>query len=128
MEAMAVGMGYKRASSYQHYEDPRLFTKKYLPPEIAEKIAGVLAGKGAPPISRDEVLRLAKVDAQIERAQVTSTVAGIDQDALNYAVRTVLRNHVDEAAGTLENEHISGLAERITQAYHAVQKGAKKAI
>lgn len=43
--------------------------------------------------------------------------SAFDPDTLNYAARTVLRNHVAETSGVLENEHVNGLADRIVQAY-----------
>ena len=59
MAAAAKALGYKNASSYQHYENPDLFRKKYLPFEIAEKLAKLFMGRGTPPITTAEVMALA---------------------------------------------------------------------
>jgi transcriptional regulator with XRE-family HTH domain len=61
MAAVAKALGMANASSYQRYEDPTLFTKKYLPLELAEKLAEVLGGYGDPPIQVAEVMALAGV-------------------------------------------------------------------
>jgi phage repressor protein C with HTH and peptisase S24 domain len=59
MAEIARAVGYRGASSYQRYEDPELFPKKYLPLDLAEKLARALAGRGSPPISREEVMAMA---------------------------------------------------------------------
>lgn len=61
MEALAKEMGRKYGSSIQRYFDKSAFTKKYLPLDIAQEFAGALVGKGDPPITEAEVLRLAGV-------------------------------------------------------------------
>jgi phage repressor protein C with HTH and peptisase S24 domain len=59
MADLARALGFRGASSYQRYEDPVLFTKPYVPLDIAEKLTAALAGRGVPPISRVEVMALA---------------------------------------------------------------------
>lgn len=59
MEKIAKALGFKRASSYQRYEDPDRFKKPLLPLHLARGLADILAGKGSPPITREEVLMLA---------------------------------------------------------------------
>jgi|GEM_PF-481416 len=59
MAAMARACGWKTASSYQRYEDPDTFKRTRLHPEIAERMAVALVGKGVPPITREEVMALA---------------------------------------------------------------------
>ena len=59
MAVLARALGYKGGSSYQRYEDPNLYTRKYLPLEIVEKLIPALEGKGEPPITKEEVLALA---------------------------------------------------------------------
>lgn len=59
MADVAKAVGFRGASSYQRYEDSGLFTKKYIPLDLAEKLARVLAGRGIPPIERDEIMTLA---------------------------------------------------------------------
>ncbi len=58
MAEAASALGYKTVSGYQHYEDPRKFTKRYLPREIIEKLAPLFDGRaasGEAPVTRDEV-------------------------------------------------------------------------
>lgn len=59
MADLARALGFRGASSYQRYEDPVLFTKPYVPLDMAEKLTAALAGRGIPPISRVEVMALA---------------------------------------------------------------------
>lgn len=59
MGALAIAIGYRGASSYQHYEDPEKFRKPYLPLHLAERLAEALVSKGEPPIRAREVLELA---------------------------------------------------------------------
>lgn len=61
MAQLAKAIGYRGPSSYQRYEDPTLFTKSELPLPLARNLADVLAGKGSPPITREEVLLLAGI-------------------------------------------------------------------
>lgn len=58
MSKMARIMGYKTSSGYQRYENPALFTKKYLPYEKVELLVRGLVGRGDPPISAQEVMAL----------------------------------------------------------------------
>lgn len=59
MAEVAKSVGFRGASSYQRYEDAEIFTKKYLPLDLAEKLARALAGRGSPPITAREVMALA---------------------------------------------------------------------
>jgi phage repressor protein C with HTH and peptisase S24 domain len=62
MAAAAAACGFKTASGYQHYEDPKKFAKRYLPSEICEKLAPLFAGraaKGEVPVTEDDVWALA---------------------------------------------------------------------
>jgi SOS-response transcriptional repressor LexA len=61
MAQVARACGFKRASSYQRYEDETKFTRPYLPREIAEKLVGCLVGKGSPPITEADVMALTGV-------------------------------------------------------------------
>jgi hypothetical protein len=61
MAEAAAACGYKTASGYQHYEDPK-FTRPYLPREILEKLVPLFtgrAGKGEVPVTAAEVWALA---------------------------------------------------------------------
>jgi len=59
VRALAAGSGYSHASGVQRYLDSAY--KRRLPMEVAERMADALAGKGLPPIERQEVLALAGV-------------------------------------------------------------------
>lgn len=59
MADVAKAVGFRGASSYQRYEDAELFRKPYLPLDLAEKLARILAGRGVPPITAAEVMALA---------------------------------------------------------------------
>lgn len=61
MAEIAKRSGWRQASSYQRYEDDRLFTQPYLPIRIAEKLKRALVGRGSPPITVDEVMELTGV-------------------------------------------------------------------
>lgn len=55
-------LGLAGQSSYRHYEDPNLFRREAIPPEIVAKLAQILIGKaknGQLPIAREEVWQLA---------------------------------------------------------------------
>jgi hypothetical protein len=61
MAEAAMALGRKTPSGYQHYEDPKKFTKRYLPREVLEKLATLFtgrAGKGEVPVSAEEVWAL----------------------------------------------------------------------
>jgi transcriptional regulator with XRE-family HTH domain len=62
MKAIAKALGFKGASSYQRYENPDQFTKQHLPLQMAKTLAELFAGKGTPPISKEEVLVLAGLE------------------------------------------------------------------
>jgi phage repressor protein C with HTH and peptisase S24 domain len=47
MAEAASACGHKTPSGYQHYEDPKKFTRAYLPREMIEKLLPVLVGKAA---------------------------------------------------------------------------------
>ena len=62
MAEAAIACGYKTPSGYQHYEDPKKFTRRYLPHHVAEKLAPIFAGraaKGEVPVTAEEVWALA---------------------------------------------------------------------
>lgn len=59
MADVAKSIGFRGASSYQRYEDPQIFTRKYLPLDLAEKLVAALSGRGIPPITASEVIALA---------------------------------------------------------------------
>lgn len=68
MAEVAKSLGFRGASSYQRYEDASLFTKKYLPLDLTEKLARALVGRGVPPITAAEIMALAgKVDGVRQR-------------------------------------------------------------
>jgi phage repressor protein C with HTH and peptisase S24 domain len=57
----AAACGYKTASGYQHYEDPKKFTKRYLPRDVLEKLVPLFTGraaKGEEPVTANEVWEL----------------------------------------------------------------------
>lgn len=62
MAALAKALGLKGASSYQRYEDDSLFKKDELPLHLVRELVKTLVGKGSPPITRGEILRLAGLD------------------------------------------------------------------
>lgn len=82
MEETARLAGYRQASSYQRYEDPQEFTKKWLPMDVAERLLKAFVGKGYPPISSEDVMAL------------TSPVA------LTYASRQVRNDSATHTAKT----------------------------
>ena len=61
MDRLARDCGFKGASSYQRYENPKRYTKQWLPLPLVAKIAKALTGKGKPPIEQSEVMALAGV-------------------------------------------------------------------
>lgn len=63
MDRLAHACGYKGASSYQRYENPAMYSKTWLPLALVAKVADALCGLGEPPITRDEVLALAGIQA-----------------------------------------------------------------
>lgn len=60
---MAELLGFKGPSSYLRYEDPALYRKDMFPVDLTQRLASVLAGRGQPVISRQEVLSLAGLEA-----------------------------------------------------------------
>lgn len=60
MDELARAMGYSRASSIQRYEDPSLYKKDFLAPDIVLKFIKAVAGKGDPKITPEEVWALAQ--------------------------------------------------------------------
>jgi hypothetical protein len=59
LDALAVAIGYARASSIQRYEDAALYKKEYLDRDLVAKLIKPLAGKGEPKITATEVWALA---------------------------------------------------------------------
>jgi hypothetical protein len=47
MAESAAACGHKTPSGYQHYEDPRKFTRLYLPREMVERLLPVFVGRAA---------------------------------------------------------------------------------
>ena len=74
MRAVAQDMGYKNASSLQHYETPTLYKGGYIDRDWVETFARAVVGKGSPPVTPDEVWLLAGPEiAAARRGQVFST-------------------------------------------------------
>lgn len=65
MDAFARAMGYKGASSVQRYESPEDFGDTDLPFNFIKRAAGVLAGRGDPPIRAEELYALAGIGADL---------------------------------------------------------------
>jgi SOS-response transcriptional repressor LexA len=61
MERMASALGYKKPSGYQYYEAADKFKKYTLPLDMVESLIKVLAGKGEPPVTAEEVFRLSGI-------------------------------------------------------------------
>ena len=78
IQQMAKAIGFRNGSSYQHYESPRLFKRKYLPLEVAERFADALEGRGDPPIQRGEIYALAGLDD----AEIAARAAIVSLDEL----------------------------------------------
>lgn len=76
MDAVAKAAGYRGASSYQRYEDGQTFRKPYLPLDLAEKLARILAGRGTPPITAGEVMALAGVEVAKQNARRMIQIVG----------------------------------------------------
>jgi hypothetical protein len=70
MLEVAKALGLKGISSYQRYEDESRFRKKYLPVEFVSPLVDLMKGRGEPPISEDEILKLAGVE------EFTGNIAG----------------------------------------------------
>lgn len=62
---LAKSAGFKQASSLQRYEDPDYMKGRKVPVEIIAKIVPALAGKGLPPITKEEVWRLSEPGSAI---------------------------------------------------------------
>ena len=86
MAAVAKAVGYSGASSYQRYEDDATFTKKYIPLDLAEKLAQALVGRGKPPITEAEVLALARDDIQPAGKRLIPLVGYVGAGAEIYAI------------------------------------------
>lgn len=59
MDELAKAMGYARASSIQRYMTDGEYKKKFISADFAEKLEKAVVGKGAPPITRDEIWDMA---------------------------------------------------------------------
>lgn len=95
MGQIAKRAGWRQASSYQRYEDDRLFTQPYLPIRIAEKIARALVGQGSPPITEAEVMELTGVTvlrsaAGTNRSRSVEVIAVVEAGAWREAVELPL--------------------------------------
>ncbi|QIG49552.1 S24 family peptidase [Nordella sp. HKS 07] len=56
-----MALGLKTPSGYQHYEDPKKFTRDYLPPEVIKALIPLFVGRaisGEAPVSEEEILEL----------------------------------------------------------------------
>lgn len=90
---VAIGAGWKGASSYQYYEDPDDFTKPVLPLDICLRLIPVLVGRGEPPITRAEVMELAGIEQSSGHAALELALSELNaavnerrlQDALGHA-------------------------------------------
>jgi phage repressor protein C with HTH and peptisase S24 domain len=58
MAEAAQALGKKTPSGYQHYEDPKKFSRPYLPHEIIEKLIPLFVGHGEPPVTEEEAWNL----------------------------------------------------------------------
>jgi phage repressor protein C with HTH and peptisase S24 domain len=61
MAEAAVACGHRTPSGYQHYEDPKKFTRPYLPREMIEKLLPIFIGrsaKGEHPIAEADLWEL----------------------------------------------------------------------
>lgn len=61
LEEMAAELGFDSRQAYHHYERENGFKGRYLAPELARRIAGVLQDRGVDP---DEVMALAGLSAR----------------------------------------------------------------
>jgi len=71
MDKLAKAIGLAGGSSYQRYENPALYPKEELPVPLTKALAKALAGKGSPPITSEEVMKLAGID-KLSTAQLLS--------------------------------------------------------
>jgi transcriptional regulator with XRE-family HTH domain len=75
--ALAKAMGFRGASSLQRYESPNDYAGGYLKRELVGQLEKALIGRGAPPISREEVWELAGPEFTITRKEpVNATIHG----------------------------------------------------
>ena len=104
IQQIAKVVGFRNGSSYQHYESPRLFKRKYLPLEVAERFADALEGRGEPPIQRSEVYSLAGLnDAEITARTAVATLdemlmQGVIATTERYLTKRKLILHPDKKA------------------------------
>ena len=61
MAELATAIGYKTASGYQRYENDQQFEKPYLPMTLTRKLVDVLEGRGDPPITNIEIMKLSGI-------------------------------------------------------------------
>lgn len=85
MSKLARAMGLKGASSYQRYENPEMFTKEYLPLDIARKLAAVVVNTGHPPITESEILALAGQKSLIPTRRMIPVIGYVGVGAEIYA-------------------------------------------
>lgn len=92
-QQVAIACGWKGATSYARYENPDLFTRPVLPLDVCLRLVPALVGRGAPPITRAEVMELAGIDRggndgvlAIALADLNAAIdGGRYKDALGYA-------------------------------------------
>lgn len=70
MDELAQAMGYSRASSIQRYEDPALYKKAFIAPELVLKMIKAVVGRGDPKITAAEVWALARPEVMVAQADV----------------------------------------------------------
>lgn len=100
-DKMAKLLGYKRQSSYRHYEDPALFQGETFSPKFVAKLAHILVGKakrGMPPIAKHEVWRLAGKLIAVEALAVE------DADSEGSQIRRIPVLEWGQIMGWLNNE------------------------
>ncbi|MSP51877.1 MAG: hypothetical protein EXQ91_05730 [Alphaproteobacteria bacterium] len=97
---MAREAGFRRGSSYQHYEDSRLSRRKYLPLDVAERFADALHGRGDPPIARAKVYALAGVGD----AKVAARASGSFNETVLHHVIVITESYLQDRGLKLEAE------------------------
>jgi transcriptional regulator with XRE-family HTH domain len=91
MDDLARAMGYSRASSIQRYEDPTLYKKEFIAPELVLKMIKAIAGRGEPPITPAEVWALARPEVIASRGGI---IQSFDPDAADpYEFDAYTREH-----------------------------------
>jgi len=80
MAAAAKAIGLKGPSSWQRYEKPEMLADEYFARDLVVKLEKAFAGKGEPPITKEEVWALAGPEfAEIMRAK-SEVDDGVEED------------------------------------------------